>query len=62
MKQTIWAVLILLAWAGPAQAWSEDGHCIVCAMAWKELAPGTRALVDGLLEKDPASGFPEACV
>jgi hypothetical protein len=62
MKQTIWMVLILLAWAGPAKAWSEDGHRIVCAIAWKELSSGTRALVDGLLEKDAASSFAEACV
>ena len=62
MKQTIWMVLMLLAWAGPAKSWSEDGHRIVCAIAWKELIPETRALVDGLLEKDPASSFPEACV
>lgn len=55
-------VLILLAWAEPARAWSEDGHRIVCAIAWKELAPETRALVDRLLQDDPASGFPEACV
>ena len=62
MKQTIWAVLILLAWAGPAKAWSEDGHRIVCAIAWKELSSGTRALVESLLQNDSASSFPEACV
>jgi hypothetical protein len=43
MKQAIAAVLILLAWVGPARAWSEDAHRIVCAVAWKELAPETQA-------------------
>ena len=55
MKQTIAALLILLAWMGAARTWSEDGHRIVCAIAWKERAPETQALVEGLLEKDPAS-------
>ena len=62
MKQTIAAVLILLAWIGSARAWSEDGHRIVCAIAWKELAPETRALVEDLLKEDSASGFAEVCV
>jgi hypothetical protein len=62
MKQAIAVVLILLAWIGSAKAWSEDGHRIVCAIAWKELAPETRALVEDLLKEDPASGFAEACV
>jgi hypothetical protein len=62
MKQTILAVLILLAWTGSARAWSEDGHRIVCAIAWEELAPETRALVEDLLREDSASGFAEvAC-
>jgi hypothetical protein len=62
MKQAIAAVLILLAWTGSARTWSKDGHRIVCAVAWKELAPETRALVEDLLKEDPASGFPEACL
>jgi hypothetical protein len=62
MKQAIAAVLILLAWTGSAKAWSEDGHRIVYAIAWKELAPETRALVEDLLKEDSASGFAKVCV
>lgn len=67
MKQTIPAVLIILAWliltgTQSATAWSEDGHHIVCAIAWKELLAETRAWVGGLLLDDPASTFAEACV
>jgi hypothetical protein len=62
MKQAIVAVLILLAWMGSAKAWSEDGQRIVCAIAWNEVVPETRALVEGLLQDDPAPGFPKACL
>jgi S1/P1 Nuclease len=62
MKQAIAVVLILLAWTGPARAWPEDGHRIVCTIAWKELAPETRAWVEDLLKEDSASGFAEVHV
>ena len=62
MTRIILAAILLLISVTPAASWSGDGHRIVCAIAWKELSPEARAALKRLLEDDPASRFPEACV
>ena len=62
MTRIILAALLLLTSVTPAASWSEDGHRIVCAIAWKELSAEARTAIERLLEDDPAASFPEACV
>jgi S1/P1 Nuclease len=62
MKRIVVAAALFLASLTPAASWSEDGHRIVCAIAWKELSAEARTAIERLLEDDPAASFPEACV
>ena len=62
MTRIVVAAALFLASVTPAASWSEDGHRIVCAIAWKELSAEARVALARLLEDDPAASFPEACV
>jgi hypothetical protein len=42
MRRIILAAVLFLAIVTPAASWSEDGHRIVCAIAWKELGAEAR--------------------
>ncbi|HEX5802304.1 MAG TPA: S1/P1 nuclease [Azospira sp.] len=46
-------VLLLLAASAPALAWNAAGHRLSAAIAWREMAPATRAAVGKLLAAHP---------
>lgn len=60
------AVLLLavIAVARPtsAQAWGWEGHRIVCALAWDELAPPVRARIETILQARGRDAFAESCL
>ncbi len=66
-KSGVWAALLFLLTAlpflpMPAQAWGEDGHAIVCALASQQLSEDARQEVDRLVEADGEFGrFEDAC-
>lgn len=45
--------LLLLAASAPAQAWNAAGHRLSAAIAWRGMAPATRAAVGRLLAAHP---------
>ncbi len=45
--------LLLLAASAPALAWNAAGHRLSAAIAWRAMAPATRAAVAGLLAAHP---------
>ncbi|RVD31772.1 S1/P1 nuclease [Mesorhizobium sp. M4B.F.Ca.ET.017.02.2.1] len=57
-------LLIIAAFLGQekAFAWGDEGHQIVCSIAYKELTPSARQKVDGLIAQDrDFRAFPQAC-
>src|SRR4051794_197406 len=43
-------------------AWGDDGHRVVCEIAFLEMAPATRAEVEAVIATDPQfAPFAEAC-
>ena len=44
-----------------AQAWSADGHKLVCEIAWRYLTPRARAMVEALRQGDDTASFAESC-
>ncbi|MER9593949.1 S1/P1 nuclease [Mesorhizobium sp. M0244] len=45
-----------------AFAWGDEGHQIVCSIAYKELTPSARQKVDSLIAQDSEfRAFPQAC-
>lgn len=46
-------LFVLLLPAPAAQAWSEFGHRLVGELAWRQLAPATRAEIEALLQGEP---------
>ena len=44
-----------------AFGWGQDGHRIVCAVAWDEMRPATRDRVKQLLDVDGREAFAETC-
>src|SRR5947208_17031169 len=55
MKRLI-PVLLLLAFAHPAAAWSDKGHMVVARLAWKKLSDAERAKVTEILRRHPHYG------
>jgi hypothetical protein len=55
------SVLVLLP--GPALAWGDLGHQIVCEIAFQELRPAARERVKELIRQDPEydTSFAGAC-
>lgn len=56
------AFLALAATPMKAHAWGEEGHKIVCGIAWQRMTPEARAYAAKLLGKDDEKTFAEACV
>lgn len=58
-------VLVLIATfsASPAFAWGDDGHHLVCQIAYERLAPATRSKVDAIIASNSRgpSNFATAC-
>ena len=52
-----WLMAIVLAWvvAPPAHAWGPQGHQIIAALAWAQLAAPARAGVERLLAAEPGA-------
>lgn len=53
--------VILTVLPSKARAWREDGHRIVCAMAWDELQPGVRKKIQGILDIKSREQFADLC-
>ena len=58
-----WCSLSLLILASaPAFAWGNDGHKIICEIAYRNLVPTAKKSVDDLIAADGRfSSFPESC-
>lgn len=56
-------VLVLVLWLLPLQAmaWGEDGHNIVCAIAWDEMPEGTQRAVEQVLGEHGREAFADSC-
>ena len=48
------SALLGLAWSRTAQAWGDDGHRLVCEIAYQRLTPTARREVNRLLTANPA--------
>jgi len=56
------ASVLALLLPGPALAWGDLGHRIICEIAFQELEPTARERVKALIRRDPDSDtFAEAC-
>jgi len=49
----ILSVLVVLFFTGPALAWNEKGHYVVCRLAWLQMTDQQRAKVTEILKKHP---------
>ncbi len=54
-------VCLIPALPNDARAWGDDGHRIVCAIAWDELQPAVRTKVESLLNTKGRDAFADAC-
>jgi len=61
MRSGVSALLLLLATAAPAGAWSTEGHRQICTLAWGELRPRAAAWVTELLKVESAADFAALC-
>lgn len=50
------AALLVVASAPPAFAWGDNGHRMVCEIAWQRLTPGARQMVREIRRGDPNPG------
>ena len=48
--------------ASPARAWGNEGHEIVCVIAWEEMKPATREAVMSILKVTDRADFAESCI
>ena len=63
MKLLLAVGALAVVTAPQALAWGDEGHRIVCAIAYHEAAAATRAKIDGLLAANGESGpFSETCL
>jgi hypothetical protein len=45
----------------PARAWGNEGHRIVCEIAWRRLTPAARTFVRDIREGDSSPTFAQSC-
>jgi hypothetical protein len=63
MWRLMFVGLSIAAPSAQAFAWGDDGHRIVCEIAFLEMAPATRAEVEALIATDQQfATFPDSCV
>ena len=56
------ACVLVLLLPGPALAWGDIGHRIICEIAFQELEPTARERVKAMIRRDPEfNTFAEAC-
>jgi hypothetical protein len=56
------ACLLGSAWSGPAFAWSDIGHRIICEIAFQELNDSALERVKAMIGEDPGfDTFAECC-
>jgi len=61
MNRLVFLLFVLLP--SSALAWGEDGHRVVCQIAFDELTPAARTEVNRLLELDADfDSFAESCL
>lgn len=53
MRSLLLALIVLSIEAPRVLAWGNDGHLIVCEIAWREVAEETRVAIRDLLSKEP---------
>ena len=62
MWRLMFAGAFIAAPCAQALAWGDDGHRIVCEIAFLEMAPATRAEVEALIATDPQfATFADSC-
>ena len=62
MWRLMFAGAFIAAPCAQALAWGDDGHRIVCEIAFLEMAPATRAEVEALIATDPqVATFADSC-
>ena len=62
MWRVLFAGVLCAAPLSSALAWGDDGHRIVCEIAFLEMAPATRAEVEALIATDPQfASFADSC-
>src|SRR6185312_9673223 len=63
MRYILFVMLALASQCGNAQAWGDEGHKIVCEIAFRLAQPDTRAMVRKLIRSDTEfDTFSESCV
>ncbi len=61
MKRLLLLLALLIFAPAHARAWGDDGHRIVCAIAWDELSPSIQARVASILDIPGKAAFAESC-
>ena len=57
------ACVLVFLLPGPALAWSDLGHRIICEIAFQELEPTARERVKAMIRRDPEfDTFADACI
>src|SRR5262245_52530674 len=63
MGRIAFAALVLIVFCSPALSWGDQGHQIVCEIAYRLSAPDTRAMIRKLISGDQQyDTFSESCV
>jgi hypothetical protein len=62
MKYHSLLALLVVGIPGPAWAWGDLGHKIICEIALRSVAPSTRTEIQNLMQADPDyASFADAC-
>ena len=57
------STLALMSLCGNARAWGDNGHKIICEIAFRLARPDTQAFVQSLIQDDASfSSFADSCV
>jgi hypothetical protein len=57
-----WSLALSLLAAFPAFAWGDDGHKIVCEIAYRNVTPAAKSAIDHLIQADGQfATFPDSC-
>lgn len=63
MRRLSIGVVLLLSFGGPACAWGDMGHRVICEIAYRVAAPNTRAAIQRLISLDSEfTRFSDSCI